>query len=188
MQPVFLDEASCLHIDSYTYKFCGFLHGFISLASNSTVTANLDFQSSENVFPGAGCLAKNIPKEFQELLFSVATFADVCTHPPSCRKTDKNRPKLLYRPCGQHLKPTGLRSRAEARVTGRAAKAGGGGKFKPSVSFTHGCFSGHGTEPLLPLPAGLQGFVLAAPAVLGQGMSPSRHLGRRGIHRTGQRW
>lgn len=85
MQPVFLDEASCLHIDSYAYKYCEFLHGFISLASNSTITANLlDFQSSKNIFPGARCLAKNIPREFQELLFSVATFADVCTHPPSC--------------------------------------------------------------------------------------------------------
>lgn len=88
MQPIFLDEASCLHVDSYAYKYCEFLHGFISLASNSTITANLlDFQSSENVFPGARCLAKNTPKEFLELLFSVATFADVCTHPPSCERS-----------------------------------------------------------------------------------------------------
>lgn len=111
MQPIFLDGASCLHIDSYAYKYCEFLHGFISLASNSTITANLlDFQSSENIFPGARCLAKNIPKEFQELLFSVATFADVCTHPPSCkasgmkglhpfRKADENRRKS----CTAHL-------------------------------------------------------------------------------------
>lgn len=86
MQPIFLDEASCLHIDSCAYKYCEFPHGFISLANNSTITANLlDFQSSKNIFPGARCLAKkSIPKEFQELLFSVATFADVCTHPPSC--------------------------------------------------------------------------------------------------------
>lgn len=112
MQPIFLDEASCLYIDSYTYKYCEFLHGFISLASNSTITANLlDFQSSKNIFPGARCLAKNIPKEFQELLFSIATFADVCTHPPSCeasrmeglrpfRKTDENR---LYCKLRLHL-------------------------------------------------------------------------------------
>lgn len=87
MQPVFLDEASCLHIESYTYKYCEFQHGFISLASNSTITANLlDIQSSQNILPGARCLAKNIPKEFQELLFSVTTFADVCIHPPSCRQ------------------------------------------------------------------------------------------------------
>ncbi|KAM6337476.1 multivesicular body subunit 12B isoform 2-T4 [Alca torda] len=76
-----------------------------SKRSNSTITANLlDFQSSENTFPGARCLAKTIPKEFQELLFSDATFADVCTHPPRCevsrrkglhpfRKTDGNRRK-----------------------------------------------------------------------------------------------
>lgn len=63
MQPIFLDEASCLRIDSYAYKYCEFLHGFISLASNSTITANLlDFQSSANVFPGARCLAKILPK------------------------------------------------------------------------------------------------------------------------------
>lgn len=87
MQPIFLDEASCLHIESYTYKYCEFRRGFISLASNSTITANLlDIQSSQNIFPGARCLAKNTPKEFQELLFSVTTFGDVCTHPPSCRQ------------------------------------------------------------------------------------------------------
>lgn len=87
MQSIFLDEASCLHIESYTYKYCEFRHGFISLASNSTITANLlDIQSSQNILPGARCLAKNIPKEFQELLFSVTTFADVCSHPPSCRQ------------------------------------------------------------------------------------------------------
>lgn len=61
MQPIFLDEASCLHVDSCAYKYCEFPHGFISLASNSTITANLlDFQSSKNIFPGARCLAKKV--------------------------------------------------------------------------------------------------------------------------------
>lgn len=98
MQPIFLDEVSCLHIDSCKYKYCEFLHDFISLASNSTIKANfLDFQSSKNVFPGARCLAKSIPREFQELLFSVATFADVCTHPPSCTVSPMKGPHPLRR-------------------------------------------------------------------------------------------
>lgn len=63
MQPIFLDEASCLHIDSCAYKYCEFPHGFISLASNSTITTNLlDFQSSKNIFPGARCHSKIFPK------------------------------------------------------------------------------------------------------------------------------
>lgn len=98
MQPIFLDEVSCLHIDSCTYKYCEFLHGFISLVSNSTITANLlHFQSSENVFPGARCLAKSIPREFQELLFFVAIFADVCTHPPSCTLSQMKGPHPFRR-------------------------------------------------------------------------------------------
>lgn len=53
-QPVFLDEASCLRTDRDAYKYCEFLCSFISLASNSSIKANvLDFQGRERwVSPG----------------------------------------------------------------------------------------------------------------------------------------